>query len=462
MAENPVVGLPHDSEAEWAILALTLVDPQRLEELVSRLDEDAFYEPVHRELFRVFKKIHENGQSLTIPRIREYLASEGKLTPDIENMLMNMSLRYTLADVPVYWDGFLDIVVEKATLRKIAMAGRSLIELAQYYDSQPERTMKKIIDEAERKLFEHLGERELGSAVHIMQAVNEFISYVEKFDSDDYSHSLVIPTEIPDLDDILNGGLGRSDLIIVAARPSVGKTALALHIALTIAQKYGVIFFSLEMPAVQIAARALSNVGGFNAMAVMRRGFRSDTEAQKLGLAISKLENLEFYIDDTSALTVFDIKSRARKLNTKLPEDKKLGLVVVDYLQLIKGTKGSRANRVQEIGQMTMELKQLARELDIPVIVVSQLSREVEKRQDKRPMLSDLRESGSIEQDADVVILLYREDYYERDEDTAHSSVSDIILDIAKNRHGRTDVVKLKFDRNSMHFYTVEAHTPGR
>ncbi len=462
MSDIPVQGLPHDSEAEWSILALTLADPQRLEELVSRVDEDAFYEPIHREIFKAFKKIHENRQSLSLPRIREYLSKAGKYTEDVEEMLINMSVRFTLADVPVYWDGYLDIVVEKAMLRRIAEAGRSLIELAKKYDNMPDRTMKKIIDEAERQLFEHLGDRELGKAVHIVEAVNEFVSYVEQFDSTDHAHSLVIPTEIPQLDDILNGGLGRSDLIIIAARPSVGKTALALHIALTVAKHYGVLFFSLEMPAVQIAARAISNVGGFNAMAVMRRGFRNDDEARRLGIALNQLEKIEFYIDDTSALTVFDIKSRARKLNTKLPEDKKLGLVVVDYLQLIKGTKGNRSNRVQEIGQMTMELKQLARELDIPVIVVSQLSREVEKRQDKRPMLSDLRESGSIEQDADVVILLYREDYYERDEEGISSNVSDISLDIAKNRHGRTGEIRLKFDRNAMHFYTIGEGTPGR
>jgi len=461
MQDDMVQGLPHDIEAERAILSLVLIDPQRMEELISRLDEDDFYEPIHRELFRIFKKIYVNKQNLSLPRIKEYLSKEGKYTQEIEEILLSMTARYTLADVPVLWDGYLDIVVEKAMLRRIANAGRALIELAQKYDTFPERTIKKIIDEAERKLFEHLGTKELGGAIHIMEAVSEFVSYVEQFDSPNSAHSLVIPSKISPLDEILNGGLGRSDLIVIAARPSVGKTALALHIALTIAEKYGVLFFSLEMPSVQIAARAISNVGGFNAMAVMRRGFRSDEEAHRLHNALSHLEKLEFYIDDTSGITVFDIKSRARKLNTKLLEGKKLGLVVVDYLQLIHGTRGGKVNRVQEIGQMTMELKQLARELDIPVIVVSQLSREVERRHDKRPMLSDLRESGSIEQDADVVILLYREDYYERDESTNYSNESEIVLHVAKNRHGRTGEIKLKFDRNSMSFYTVEPQTSG-
>jgi len=456
----PPVGLdnvvPYDEQAERAVLAAVIADPRRIEELISALGEDAFYLPLHRTLFNIMVSIYSSGQSLTLPRIIERLKATEIYSADVYEYVMDLGRYFTsYAEIAAMWDGYIEILREKMTLRRIMAAGQEIIKLAQEAAKDPSVSVKDVVDKAEALFLKYLDTGFGGDIVHIKDALLEFLDIATLVSSG--QKRLVIPTGIADLDDILNGGLGRSDLIIVAARPSVGKTALALQIALNIAREgHGVLFFSLEMPAVQIAVRAISNVSGINAMRILRSGFIDQQMSRIIADFITQLEKYPLYIDDTSGLTVFDIKSRARKLHHRLQSEgySGLGLVVVDYLQLMRGLKGFR-NRVQEIGQMTMELKQLARELDIPVLVVSQLSREVERRQDKRPILSDLRESGSIEQDADVVMLLWREDYYERPEEDR--TMTQIHVDVAKHRHGKTGKITLTFEKDTMRFYQIES-----
>jgi len=335
---------------------------------------------------------------------------------------------------------YAQIVEEKARLRRL-IAAAAQIASAGYAGGEDAQA---IIDEAERRILE-ISQRRHGSGfLNIKDVLMETYERIEML----YTNKggvTGLPTGYPDLDR-MTSGLQNSDLIIVAARPSVGKTAFALNIAQNVAlhTQVPVAIFSLEMPAIQLVQRMLSAEGNIDSHR-LRSGYLEPADWEKLTLAMASLSEAPIFIDDTPHVTVFDIRAKCRRLKA----EHGLGLVIIDYLQLISGRGGD--NRQQEISEISRGLKGLARELDVPVIALSQLSRAVEQRQDKRPMLSDIRESGSIEQDADVVAFLYRDDYYHPDTD--RPNVVEVI--IGKQRNGPTGTVELLYLKNYNKFVSL-------
>lgn len=305
-----------------------------------------------------------------------------------------------------------------------------------------------MLSDAERRILEISNRRSGSGFIAIRDVLMQVFDRVELLHQNKGGTS-GIPTGFVDLDHMTNG-FQRNDLIIVAARPSVGKTAFALNIAQNVAvrAKETVAIFSLEMSAPQLVQRMICAEANLDAN-IMRTGdFKSDDDWSKLTMGIQSLSESEIYIDDTPGITVTDIRAKCRRLK----KEKGLGMIVIDYLQLIQGRGKAGENRQQEVSEISRTLKQIARELDVPVIALSQLSRGVEQRQDKRPMMSDLRESGSIEQDADIVAFLYRDDYY--NQDTEKKNIIEII--IAKQRNGPVGTVELVFLKNFNKFVNYE------
>jgi replicative DNA helicase len=309
-----------------------------------------------------------------------------------------------------------------------------------------------LLNDAEQRILELSNRRAAHGFISIRDVLMEVFERVEHL----YNHKggvTGIPSGFPDLDK-MTSGFQRSDLIIVAARPSVGKTAFALNIAQNVAVRAGetVAIFSLEMSAGQLVQRMICAEANVDA-GRMRTGFLEGDDWEKLAMAIGALSEAQIYIDDTPGVTVADIRAKCRRLK----KEKGLGMILIDYLQLIQGRGKPGENRQQEVSEISRTLKQIARELEVPVIALSQLSRGVEQRQDKRPMMSDLRESGSIEQDADIVAFLYRDDYY--DKESEKKNIIEII--IAKQRNGPVGTVELVFLKNYNKFVSLDRQHAG-
>ncbi len=335
------------------------------------------------------------------------------------------------------------IVEEKSLLRRLIRTATSIAQDG--YTREDE--IDVLLDEAERKIMEVSQRKHSGAFKNIKDVL------VQTYDNIEMLHNrngdiTGIPTGFTELDR-MTSGFQRSDLIIVAARPSVGKTAFALNIAQNVATKTNenVAIFSLEMSAQQLVMRMLCAEGNINAQN-LRTGKLTPEDWGKLTMAMGSLSNAGIYIDDTPSIRVSDIRAKCRRLK----QESGLGMVVIDYLQLIQGSGRNRENRQQEVSEISRSLKALARELEVPVIALSQLSRSVEQRQDKRPMMSDLRESGSIEQDADIVAFLYRDDYYNKDSE--NKNIIEII--IAKQRNGPVGTVQLAFIKEYNKFVNLE------
>jgi replicative DNA helicase len=306
--------------------------------------------------------------------------------------------------------------------------------------------VESLLSEAEKKIMEVSGRKSAGSFISIKDVLVEAYDNIEKL-ANRQGDITGIPTGFTELDR-MTAGFQRNDLIIVAARPSVGKTAFALNIAQNVATKTDevVAIFSLEMGAEQLVMRMLSSEGNINAQN-LRTGDLSDEDWKKLTMAMGSLSNAQIYIDDTPGIRIAEMRAKCRRLK----QERGLGMILIDYLQLIQGD-GKADNRQQEVSEISRSLKALARELEVPVIALSQLSRSVEQRQDKRPMMSDIRESGSIEQDADIVAFLYRDDYY--DKETENKNIIEII--IAKQRNGPVGTVQLAFAKEYSKFVNLE------
>ena len=332
---------------------------------------------------------------------------------------------------------------EKSLLRKLIRVATTIIDDG--YTREDE--VEEVLAEAERKMMEVSSRKNAGDFKPIADVLVDTFENIERLHNQK-GDVTGIPTGFTDLDRI-TAGFQRNDLIIVAARPSVGKTAFALNVAQNVATKTdeNVAIFSLEMGADQLVMRMLCAEGNIDAQA-LRTGDLEDEDWKKLSLAIGTLSNAGIFIDDSPGVRVNEIRSKCRRLK----QEHGLGMIVIDYLQLIMGSGRSGENRQQEVSEISRSLKALARELEVPVIALSQLSRGVEQRQDKRPMMSDLRESGSIEQDADIVSFLYREDYY--DKETENKNLIEII--IAKQRNGPTGTVTLAFKKEYNKFLNVD------
>lgn len=427
MLENSLP--PQIIEAEEAILGGILLDPEAMVRVADILVKDAFYVRAHREIYNAAMMLHSQGKPTDLMTVSTWLADRDLLEKIGGTTKIAQLLNRTVSAANV--DRYATLVMDKYVRRQLITAGHEIVDLG-YHTAED---LDKVMDESEQKIFRLTQERPQQGLVSISETIIQTFTEIENLHQEISLPG--IPSGFYDLD-AMTSGFSRSDLIIIAGRPSMGKTSFCLNIAYNIAkeQKLPVAIFSLEMSREQLTQRMLSGEAKI-ASNRLRSGRISQNEFEPLINAVANLSELPIYIDDTANLTVMQMRSQVRRLQAQQKD--KLGLVLLDYLQLMEG--GGSDNRVQELSKITRSLKGLAREINVPIIALSQLSRGVEQRTNKRPMLSDLRESGSIEQDADLVIMLYREDYY--NPDTPDRGIAEII--ITKHRNGPTGTVKLLF-----------------
>lgn len=419
---------PHNLEAEQALLGSMLLSADALSSALEIIAKDDFYSEAHKLIFETISKMYIDGSPVDSITLSENLKKDAAL-----EKVGGRAFIHSLANiVPTAANAvhYANIVSRNATLRGLI---RAATEIATIGYEVPD-DVEKAVDEAESLIFAVSNKRVSEKFVHIKPLLIENYEQIEKL-HENKSHVTGLPTGFLELDK-KTSGLNRSDLIIIAARPSMGKTSLALAIAqnAAVAEKKAVAIFSLEMNRHQLVQRLMSAEARVDAQG-LRSGQISDDGFARLGRAIARLSEAPLYIDDTPGITIMEIRAKARRLMAK----HHLALIIIDYLQLMSGRSKSE-NRQQEISEISRSLKILGRELEVPVIAVSQLSRAVEMRDNKRPKLSDLRESGAIEQDADLVIFIYREKYYSPENE---DNVADII--VAKHRNGPTGNVQLSF-----------------
>jgi replicative DNA helicase len=431
---------PHNLEAEQAVLGAILIEPSVLLTVNERIKPEDFYRQGHQKLFQAMNELAQKGQPVDIVTLTAVLEDQ-KWLEEVGGVAYLTELAGTVPTAANV-DYYAQIVEKKAILRRIIRTATQIAALG--YNSGDD--VSSIIDEAERRILDISQRRMRGGFVQIGEILMDSFEQIEAM----YNNKKGlkgIPSGFVDLDR-MTSGFQRSDLIILAARPSMGKTAFALNLAQNVALRAGktVAIFNLEMSAQQLVMRILSAEANIDAQA-FRTGSLKEEDWEKLTMAIGALSDAPIYIDDTPGVTVFDIRSKLRRLHA----EREIGLVLIDYLQLISG-RNSGESRQQEISEISRSLKLMAREFDVPVIALSQLSRAVEQSQDKRPMLSDLRESGSIEQDADIVAFLYRDDYY--NEESEKKNIAELI--IGKQRNGPVGKVELLFLKNYNKFLSLD------
>lgn len=428
---------PHSIEAEQSVLGGLLLENEALDKIADILKPTDFYQHDHKLIFQHIAKLLENNKPADIVTVAESLEAAGELT-GVGGLSYLGALAQntpTAANIRRY----AEIVREYAVMRQLVEAGSSIADSAYNRNG---RNAEELLDQAESKIFQ-IAESNKRSAEGF-QGINVLLPQVaeridELFSRENQSEVTGIPTGYNDLDS-MTSGLHGGDLIIVAGRPSMGKTAFSVNIAENIALDTGlpVAIFSMEMGATQLATRMIGSVGRLDQHR-MRTGKLQDEDWEKLTTALGKLNDAPVYIDEGSALSAFDVRARARRLHRQTG---KLGLIVIDYLQLMSGSSTKQSeNRATEISEISRSLKGLAKELDVPVIALSQLNRSVETRTDKRPMMSDLRESGAIEQDADLILFIYRDEVY--NPDSPDKGTAEII--IGKQRNGPIGRVRLTF-----------------
>ncbi|SDD86130.1 replicative DNA helicase [Paenibacillus sp. UNCCL117] len=431
---------PQNLEAEQAVLGAILLDGDALVTAMERITDEDFYRGAHKHIFEAMIEIAEANEPVDLITLTARLQDKQQLEEvgGISYLSQLANAVPTAANV----DYYAQIVEEKSMLRRLIRAATQIVSNG--YAGEDE--VGTLLSDAEARIMEISQARSGSGFIAIRDVLMEVFEKVEMLFNQKGS-TTGIKSGFSDLDK-MTSGFQRSDLIIVAARPSVGKTAFALNIAQNIGvrEKETVAIFSLEMGAAQLVQRMICAEANVDA-GRMRTGFLEPDDWEKLTMAIGSLSEANIYIDDSPSVTVADIRAKCRRLK----KEKGLGMILIDYLQLIHG-RGKGDNRQQEVSEISRTLKQIARELDVPVIALSQLSRGVEQRQDKRPMMSDLRESGSIEQDADIVAFLYRDDYY--DKESEKKNIIEII--IAKQRNGPVGTVELAFLKNFNKFVGLD------
>ncbi|MBD2128687.1 replicative DNA helicase [Microcoleus sp. ZQ-A2] len=419
---------PQNVDAEESILGGILLDPEAMGRVADLLRPEAFYINTHKEIYKAILALHTQSKPVDLMSVTTWLYDHELLAKVGGQSKLAELVERTVSAVNV--DRYAALVVDKYLRRQLIQAGNDIVELG--YETSIE--LETVFDQAEQKIFSLTQKRPQQGLVPISQTLIQTFQEIET--RQEGAALPGISSEFYDLD-VMTGGFQRSDLIIVAGRPSMGKTSFAIGIARNIAEKFPVAIFSLEMSKEQLVQRLLASEAGIESN-YLRTGRISQNQWGDLSRALGTLSELPMYIDDTANQTVMQMRSQVRRLQAEQGE--KLGLVLIDYLQLMEGSGSD--NRVQELSKITRSLKGLARELQVPVIALSQLSRGVEARTNKRPMMSDLRESGAIEQDSDLIIMLYRDEYYSPD--TPDRGIAEVI--ITKHRNGPTGVVKLLFD----------------
>ncbi len=435
---------PQSTDAEASLLGAILIDSDAIVKVADIVTYDDFYDEKHRRIFEAIVSLYEQHSPIDVLTLSNKLTEMGFI--EFVGGASYLTELTNYVPTASHVNQYADIVAQKALRRRLIKASQEIVGLG--FDETI--GLQGLIENAEIKIFDV-------SQKHVKQDVTSLENILtESFDRLDELHKdkgklRGVPTGYADLDSKL-AGFQNSDLIVLAARPSMGKTALALNLAHNIAldSKVPVLIFSLEMSKEQLVDRMLAMTSGVDAWA-LRTGNLTDRDFEKIGHAMGTLSEAEIFIDDTPSITVSELRTKARRQ----AHTKKVGLIIVDYLQLMSGTQrpgGGEGNRVQEISEISRGLKGVARELNVPVLALSQLSRSVESRSPQIPQLADLRESGSIEQDSDVVAFIYREDYY--NQETDRKNIADIL--IKKHRNGPVGNIELYFDRDKQKFRSVD------
>lgn len=432
---------PHDLEAEQAIIGSMLTDKDATISAIEVLKEEDFYREDNRAIYSAILNLYNRAEPIDIITVKAELESMGKFEQvgGLEYLAELPEKVPTTANAMKY----IKIVEEKSTLRNLIKTANEIIELG--YD--PTEDVEDIMESSEKKIFNIMqNKNQKGYSALKDVLVDSFTQLEELYNRK--QHITGVPTGFSELD-YKTAGLHGSELILIAARPAMGKTAFALNIATNAAVKANVpvAVFSLEMSKEQLVNRILCSEAMVDSNKV-RTGKLEEDDWTKLAGAIGPLSEAEIYIDDTPGISVMEIRAKCRKLKL----EKNIGMVVIDYLQLVQGSNKRNGSREQEISEISRSLKILAKEIGVPVIALSQLSRAVEQRPDHRPMLSDLRESGAIEQDADIVMFLYRDDYY--NQDSEKKDIAEVIL--AKHRGGSTGTVELLWLGSYTKFVNLE------
>lgn len=447
MAEYDLSGvnIPYNLDAEQSVLGTVLMDGEAMSELVTILQPDHFYVAVNKAVYGVMLNMFITGERIDVVTVLEACMRQGIFETNEqakEYLTRIMTAVPSISSVSKY----AQIVVDKYMVRSLIFAAKEIIDNA----NEGAEDANTLIDFAEQKIFDIRSGAEIKGLTHIsgivLDRINALNDLYKQAKSGGGASITGLSTLYKELDKRIYG-LNRSDLIILAARPGMGKTSFAMNIATNVGKKYqdtAIAVFSLEMSKEQIVSRMISSEASLTSEA-MKTGVIPDEKWKDIGRAAEVLSRLNIYIDDTPGITVAGIKAKLRRM-------KNLGLVVIDYLQLMSSTKNYNGNRVVEISDITRNLKIMAKELNVPVITLSQLARGPEQRPDKRPLLSDLRESGSIEQDADIVMFLYRNAYY----DKTDPNVNACECIVAKNRHGEPGTVPLGWDGEFTRFTNAE------
>lgn len=438
---------PHSIESEQSVLGSIFLDPETVVNVLEYLEPKDFYRKNHQIIFDAIMTLYNRNDAIDVVTVTNELENKDQL----ENVggLDYLGEIATFVPTAANVEYYAKIVEEKSILRNLIRSATDIVK--QGYDENDQLAV--ILDSAEQSILQVSERRNRSGFIRISDVVNESLKNIELL-SQQSGDVTGIPTGYIALDK-MTAGLQPEELIILAARPAVGKTAFALNIAQNVATKADqvVAIFSLEMGAESLVNRMLCAEGNIDA-GHLRTGQMSEEEWSNLIMAMATLGQSKIFIDDTPGIRIAEIRAKARRLKQ---EQGNLGLIVIDYLQLIEGN--NRESRQQEVSEISRQLKKLAKELKVPVIALSQLSRGVEQRQDKRPVLSDIRESGSIEQDADIVAFLYRDDYYEREgsEESEESEFENNVVEviIEKNRSGARGTVKLLFKKEFNKFSSM-------
>ena len=444
---------PQNIEAEQAVLGAIFLNTDALADAMEYVEADDFYRRAHQILFQAMVNLNNDGEAIDVLTVQNYLTTNNQLD-DVGGVAYIAELA---TSVPTAANAgyYAKIVEGKSMLRRLISTATNIITQANNGDDG----VPSLLDSAERQIMDVSERRNRSGFREIKDVLNETLSDIDRL-SQQSEDITGLPTGYREFDK-MTAGLQPDNLIILAARPAVGKTAFALNIAQNVATSTdtSVAIFSLEMSAESLVNRMLCAEGSINANH-LRTGQLDEGEWQNLIVAMGALSNTSIFIDDTPGIKMAEIRAKCRRL---AKEKGNLGLVVIDYLQLIEGS--NKESRQQEVSEISRQLKKLAKELSVPILALSQLSRGVEQRQDKRPVLSDIRESGSIEQDADIVAFLYRDDYYERgeskseedgdDQDSLNQDVGEVELIIEKNRAGARGTVKLLFIKSYNKFSNI-------
>lgn len=434
---------PQNTEAEASLLGSILIDSDAIVKVADVVTTEDFYDDRHSQIYTAVKNLYDKHSPIDVLT----LANEMRNTGTLDNVGGASYLTELTNFVPTaaHVSQYAGIVAEKSLRRKLIQASQEINNLG-YKESG---SLQSVIEDAESRLFQVSQKHISQDVVSLEQVLSESFERLDELHKDKGTIR-GIPTGYKDLDGYL-AGLQKSDLIVLAARPSMGKTAMVLNLAHNVAlgSSQPVLIFSLEMGKEQLVDRMLARESNVDAWA-LRTGNLNDSDFEKIAHAMGTLSEAQIYIDDTPSITVSDLRTKARREAHQRP----LGMIVVDYLQLMSGGTrfGSEGNRVQEISEISRGLKGVARELNVPVVALSQLSRSVESRSPQIPQLADLRESGSIEQDADVVMFLYREEYY--NPETERKNVMDVF--IKKHRNGPTGGIELYFDREKQRIRSID------